>query len=246
MINKLKLEFDSNTLNANMGSSLHGFIMQNIDSLYANEIHNKNIKPFNLHIYEDKKESKSILEINTLDEDSYENIIKMMILKKDEGIYLSKKNKLFDIKNIILEPSTSFEEIASNFYQNLPSNKITLVFDTSTAFKTNGHYHIMPDMDLILKSIVNKINHFSKDIKIDLEVIEDLTNYIRIYNYKLHSYKFFVEKVKINGFRGELSLMINGSKTIKHLLIYILYIANYTGIGIKTSLGMGGVRCKLM
>ena len=50
-----------------------------------------------------------------------------------------------------------------------------------------------------------------------------------------------MENIKINSFIGTIDIRFNGPQTLVNISNLLFEYAKYTGIGAKTSLGMGGV-----
>ena len=67
----------------------------------------------------------------------------------------------------------------------------------------------------------------------------------RIVSYKLHSQYFphVTKDHKIPAFVGSVVLKCHGPQPMIGLVRMLLKFGEYAGIGIKTSMGMGGVRC---
>ena len=64
--------------------------------------------------------------------------------------------------------------------------------------------------------------------------------YIRDYN--LRTQFFYLEKIKIKGFVGRINIgLVVKDEALEKLLSIIIKLSEYTGFGIKTSLGMGAV-----
>lgn len=68
-----------------------------------------------------------------------------------------------------------------------------------------------------------------------------LNECVRIVNYRLRSTKFYLEGTKIPSFIGTFTIKVNAPLPVLQLVDVLLKSANYTGIGVKTSLGMGKI-----
>ena len=131
------------------------------------------------------------------------------------------------------------------FYQNEYHRYIDLEFLTPTAFKSNGRYVILPDVRYIFQSLMNKYGVSSPDMEMyDEETLEQLVQNSNIIRYKLKSVYFPMEGIKIPSFKGELSIKVNGTATMAKYAQLLTDFGEYSGIGIKTAMGMGGVRRK--
>ena len=69
--------------------------------------------------------------------------------------------------------------------------------------------------------------------------------YTIIRSYDLHTNLFHIEGHSIPGFSGTLEIRFCGNREVNCLAAALLQCAVYTGIGIKTALGMGAVRVRI-
>ena len=74
------------------------------------------------------------------------------------------------------------------------------------------------------------------------DTLEQLTNSTEIVDYNLRSLRFGLEGVRIPSFLGKIRIRIHGSQTMINFANLLFHFGNYSGIGIKTALGMGSVR----
>ena len=76
----------------------------------------------------------------------------------------------------------------------------------------------------------------------DEEIISELLEKTYIRDYNLRTKVFNLEGIKIKGFIGTMDLSVKGDNTLSQLLNFLILSSQYTGLGRKTSLGMGGVK----
>lgn len=72
-------------------------------------------------------------------------------------------------------------------------------------------------------------------------IANEKAEYSQIVDYRLRSTKFYLEGTKIPAFMGELTIRVNAPLPILQLADVLLRSAVYTGVGVKTSLGMGKI-----
>lgn len=119
-----------------------------------------------------------------------------------------------------------------------------MCFLSPTAFKKDGRYEIFPQIKLILQSLVNKWNQICPDYPLnDPEALEVLEQGLHLVDYSLRSTRYPLKNVKIPGFTGWVQVESKLPAPLEELWQMLLAFAPYAGIGIKTTLGMGGVRC---
>jgi CRISPR-associated endoribonuclease Cas6 len=76
----------------------------------------------------------------------------------------------------------------------------------------------------------------------DEETLEQLAAYSEIYQYRLKSTYFPVEGIRIPSYKGEMTLRLHGTDTLARYVRFLLRFGEYSGIGIKTAMGMGAIR----
>jgi len=237
MLNRIDLVLKNKNINRNMGSIFSGYLMSVIDRDYVEYLHHLQLNPYTSYVFFDKKESKYIWRINTLNKLSKEMIIDKISVLNVKEFLLENQNVNVEVDKIVRYPEVEYSTLYLNEEK---KNKIT--FNTPTSFKSSGVYQIFPQEDLILNSAVRKINKFSEEVKIEEEsVLDSIISKTRITSYTLRSTKYHLEKVKINSFIGDLHMKNFSNDEYEKIFHFIMKVMDYTGVGIKTSLGMGGV-----
>lgn len=238
MYAELKMELDNETLDYKQSSNLQGVIMEHIEEEYAEILHQSNLKPYSQCVV--KQDDKRIWYIRTVTQEAYKKMI----------IPLSQLNE-FEIKNGQIHVNIvrrNFETRAENellkeFYE-IPANRfLNLTFQTPTAFKSNGKYVFYPDIRMIYQSLMMKYTASSEGMDmIDEDTLEQLTQNSEIVRYHLHSMSFPLEGVNIPGFVGSIRLKIKGTDTMARYARMLMKYGQYSGVGIKTAMGMGAIR----
>ena len=238
MYAELKMELDNETLDYKQSSNLQGVIMEHIEEEYAETLHQSNLKPYSQCVV--KQDDKRIWYIRTVTQEAYKKMI----------IPLSQLNE-FEIKNGQIHANIvrrDFESRAENellkeFYE-IPANRfLNLTFQTPTAFKSNGKYVFYPDIRMIYQSLMMKYTASSEEMDmIDEDTLEQLTQNSEIVRYHLRSMSFPLEGVNIPGFVGSIRLKIKGTDTMARYARMLMKYGQYSGVGIKTAMGMGAIR----
>ncbi len=245
MLTTLETEFKQDEtikLNLNTGSLMHGVLMENIDRDYGEYLHQNGMHPYSQFIYWDKDRQSYIWRVSTLNSEAkYQIIDKIQNLDK---IYLKHRDITLEVKSSKVVKEILYKELANEYFlQNSQQKKITIKFITPATFKTQGEYVIFPSINLIYKNLLTRWNSYSKDISLEDEETENhLINYTKMIGYKLRSTKYQMEGVKINAFMGEVCYMIKGPLTLVSIANLLYRYSEFSGIGAKTSIGMGGVK----
>ncbi|MDR3258872.1 MAG: CRISPR system precrRNA processing endoribonuclease RAMP protein Cas6 [Fusobacteriaceae bacterium] len=239
LIIRLKPENDL-PFSINYGSLFHGIIMENIDENYANILHDSGLKPYTQHIERDKDAFVWI--INALNKEANEKILNIFYNHKIKKFYLRDKDKKLIVENMERIEIT-YDSLVETTYFSENSRMFQINFTTPTAFKSDGEYIFYPDIRLIYQSLMNKFNTFSEENSMDSEeTLEHLKSYTKIYKYNLRSTFFYLEGVKIPSFTGYIQIKINGPKELVNLSHLLFKFGEFSGIGIKTAIGMGNIK----
>lgn len=239
MYARLRMELDSDRISYQKSSNLQGIIMETIDTAYAQKLHETQINPYSQCLLKEK--GKPIWYIKTLTEEAYENIIipmtkldKIIIRKKGiEAELISQKTELIQEKNLV-----------KDFYDKPCGRYITVSFLTPTAFKSGGRYIFYPDLRLIYQSLMQKYSAVSDTLEMaDEDTLETITERSEIVKFRLQTVPFPMEKVRITGFCGQITIKTTGPETLARYIRMLLQFGEFSGVGIKTSMGMGAITC---
>lgn len=236
---RMELETDSAEFSYYQSSNMQGVLMEQINPLYGEKLHEQGLNPYSQHLEFGKK---IYWVINTLDKEAYQEIILPWLDGNHNEFVIKKK----DIKLKILHKeikTVKKQELLDNFYQKPCERYLNLEFLTPTSFKSDGNYMIFPDLRLIYQSLMNKYSASSPEMEMfDKDVLEELVKQSSITGYRLNSTQFPMEGIKIPSFKGKLGIKIKGTETLAKYARFLAEFGEYSGIGIKTSIGMGALR----
>jgi CRISPR-associated endoribonuclease Cas6 len=138
------------------------------------------------------------------------------------------------------------EELLSKGRENC-GRRAQLLFQTVTSFKQNGRYVLFPQERLILQSLMMRWNEaFPMCPLDDADAFQAMLAGIQIGDYNLRTSRFLLKGVRIPGFVGSCRMDVKLALPLQELWHTLLAFADYAGIGIKTGLGMGGVRVRYL
>jgi CRISPR-associated endoribonuclease Cas6 len=137
----------------------------------------------------------------------------------------------------------SYKQLIDNTYFANASDLIKVYFNTPTSFKIDGRYIIYPNIASIYKNLIRKFDTFSNEFALyDEEMLESLIDNSVITSYNLRSCSYSLESVRIPSFTGMITLKIHSSAQLAGLARLLFGFGEYSGIGIKTALGMGAMK----
>lgn len=123
------------------------------------------------------------------------------------------------------------------------ADSVTLRFRTPTAFKSGGQYRILPTEQLMLQSLMQKWNScFADECPIEDEGggLEAMAQGLVYREFSLESRSFPLKSAQIPGAVGTIRCELRSRQIHNQLTAALLEFGRFSGIGIKTALGMGG------
>lgn len=242
MITRLTYEIENpkyKLLSVLNSSLFQGVLMELIDSDYAEKLHHYEINPYSQYLIFDK--DKIYWCINALTKEASENITYKVRNQNLTEIHIKYK----DIKLQIL--SEKFEKIEEEkMVQDMlildAPRIVTIKFESPTAFKKQGKYIFYPSVRHIFQSLIKKVDALSESFNISTDdVLNDFEENIEIIRYRLKSCKFPLESVRIPAFMGEITIKTTGPQALANMVYFLIGFGQYSGVGIKTSIGMGAI-----
>lgn len=236
---RMEIEADDPQFGYYQASNMHGVLMEELEPSYVAYLHEQRYNPYSQHL---EIGEKKYWIVKTFDKTAFDKIIMPLMSSEFISFEIKKKNMNIKVKKKELLTQDK-KELLSRFYEKESGNVINLEFLTPTSFKKDGQYVIMPDLRLIFQSLMNKYSASCTNLEMfDEELLEEIVRNSRIINYKLNSTYFHLEGIKIPSFRGKISLKIYGSDTLARYVRFLSEFGEYSGVGIKTSIGMGALK----
>lgn len=206
----------------------------------AAKLHSGARQPYSQYVV--TEDDKLFWNIQTLTLDAYEQIIIPLLDEDVQSVYLRHKDIELSIINKTINQIT-YNDLRQNKYFTDGNRYLTIQFLSPTAFKSKGEYVFYPSVHFLFQSLMMKYDATSDDAELFVDdIMEYFEENIKIIRYKLRSYDFHLEGAKVPAFLGEITLKINGPQSLVNLADYLLAYGEYSGVGIKCGIGMGGYR----
>lgn len=227
-------------------SLLHGVLMEQIDSTYADFLHQNALRPYSQYLHFEKEKNALYWLITALNEEA-KNEILAAAFALPQTVLLKQKNIELQLVSKELLPATDYGSLAEKYFtQPLAGRYLRLDFITSCSFKSEGQYVIFPQVPFLLRSLIKRWNAFADRERLDAQgLVDDLAQEVYVADYKLRLQPFSVDGARIPAFRGNYTLGMKNNLMSNRIIAMLGDYANYCGIGIKTALGMGAVRTSL-
>lgn len=245
MIQKITLKVRSSnqqSLSNSWGYSLYGVLAQCIDSDYMEILHQQNSTPIHQFLEVLPNHTEALWHIHLLNDEAIHFVgeaiesreffsvqqyhTKLQVLEKKEETVLSELS--FCQKYLVERPS---------------ERRQTLHFLTPVGFKSQEVYQIFPTEELIIKSLWNHWQNYSTELPLEGDDVQaQLIDNVKIVDYRLRSTRFPLKGFNIPSFTGNIVLKIYGPESLVRLVNLLTHFGEYSGLGMKTALGMGGYR----
>lgn len=228
-----------------MGSIMQGALMEILDSDTAKMLHVDGLRPYSQYVYYDKNKNLPIWRVNSLNEWAFEKISNAVTRQRQ--IFLKHKNYRVDFLKCDIIAAESYADIAARFMSEFaPTCKgVELEFVTTASFKRDGQYVIFPELYLLIQSLLNRWNKFAEGFLIEEDISHMMSTFCRVTEYNLRTQIFLLERQKITGFCGNMTVNFEGNRVVNNMLALLFEYANYAGVGVKTALGMGAMKTKV-
>lgn len=233
---------DDQYVSVHWGSLFHGVLMQLLPPEIAEEMHQNNIRPFSQYVQPIHSNKSLEWHIGTWNRgvaDAFRQILLPL-----SHVELSHKGIRLEVRRTACDRMTMEEYIASFYISPEPSRRFELTFLTPSTHRSGGEYVLFPSSELILHNLCTRLGYSLEGYSLDdPQALTDLATHIRISRYSLKSASYSLEGIRIPGYIGRVTLSIGGPEPLARLGAMLLNFAEYAGIGVKTSLGMGA--CKV-
>jgi len=234
-------------LNTSMGSLFHGAVMEKLDSEYAEFLHCQSLRPYSQCVYFDYARQSWYWRLGSLDKVARENILET-VNNLQEALYIKHKQLEVELleKNFIAE--TTHENLMDRFFgSNMEVRRIKFDFLTPASFKKDGNYMIFPQPQQLIGSLLNKWNVYAEKYAFEEQnIVENLASEVFVTDYNLRMQGYYLEGVRVPAFKGYYTIGLKGNRMANRIIGLLSEYAQFSGIGIKTALGMGAVRCEFL
>lgn len=238
MLSRLKIKLKSDTLNSFHSSCMQGVLFESIDSDYISFLHMQNLHPYSQYLC--RENGGAVWYINTLNDESFEKLILPLLSESFDCIKV--KHISEEKIDIIDKQLTQIDRknLLNEFYSDEHIKQINIKFKTPSSFKQNGIYNVVPDLRLIYQSLMMKYSASSDQINMtDKDALDEMIKDSFVSGYSLKTTSFPVEHVTIPGFIGNMTIRFRNNDTISRYIRLLLRFGEFSGIGVKTGMGMG-------
>lgn len=232
------------------GPFLQGLLMEQVTPSFGASVHESAFNPYSMYCLADGQ-GGLLWHVNALTQEAADNLI--LPLLKSSNVEVNRLKQTFSIQlkqlKVITESELTgiIQQVAASQGGSTSRIVMKVTFLTPTAFKSQGEYVILPSIRLLLQNISMRYAMFSNGTKeIDEETLDYLVGHTRLVQYRIRTAPFAnVTNTgkNLTGFLGDATLAFTGPSMACGLFCMLLRFGEYSGVGIKTSMGMGGFAC---
>ena len=230
---------------ADLGPFFQGALMELLAPEYAEHLHALAVNPYSQHVIADATSEQAAplvrWVIKTLDDEAAAHITAPFTGGAVQRVALSNPGIVFGVEDVSAGPSLTTADLNSIFYSGSASSRVRVVFQTPTSFRTQGSYTFWPEPRLVFQSLALKHAAAFDGDQPDQELVDELGRSILLTSYRLASRPFKVGATRIPGFTGSAVFSVRGAPTFRNYVEMLLRFGEFSGCGIKSSMGMGAI-----
>ena len=224
---------------AEWGYQLYAALLEQAPQTFGTEVHRDAVTPLSQFLSIGK--DAIVWRVHLLGETFEQSL--SPLLQQQKMILLKKDMIPFRVTDLRTAHIRDAEELFALSAQQRGLH--VLHFQTPTAFKSQKQYLNLPTSRLIIQSLIRKWNGSFPDCPIEDEDgsgMEAIAAGLCCRRFQLRDQTYYLKGNGIPGFVGSLTLENRLSGFQREFADALLFFSGYSGIGIKTALGMGGVQ----
>ena len=222
-----------------MASEFQGALMQAISPTYADKLHESGTHPYSQYLQVNG--SDITWTVNTLTQEAYDNIACQVLDPQFQKVELRTQQESLYVDQRCTK-GTDYDTLVKQYYLGSGDPVIHIRFLTPTSFKSNQQYCIFPTTRLIFQCLMLKYDACSDTSTIYSEdLVDQFERYTAIVGYRLRSTMFCLAEARIPSFTGDITIRVRGSRQLANVARMLAAFGTYSGVGIKTGMGMGAM-----
>lgn len=243
MITQFKYILDNSEqkkIHSSIAYRLYAWLLEQLSEEDREWLHEQSDCLLNQYVYYDQNQKETCWVINLLSEEVnqlFEPILIEQFIMKLHGIWIEAKRQC----SMQIQSAKELMEEARNLPEEV--RRIDISIKTPVAFKREERYVILPDVHLILQSLIRKWNLVFPEIFLgDEDALAMMEQRLYVADYSLHTTRYAMKSTKIPGFYGQITMESKLPAPMEEIWRLLCAAAPYLGVGIKCTLGMGGVQ----
>lgn len=234
---KITLEIKEKLTSSAIAYPLYAWLLSHISKETGDELHEQGLRPISQYVYREGEHIRWV--VNLLNDEAAE--LFGPILERESAALIHQG--VIPFGEHWTETIESAQCLLGRARNMDAGNRFALDMVTPTAFKQSGRYAIFPQESLMLQSLITRWGLCFPEFPLDdPDAMQAILAGLHVVDYRLHTARYTMKQTKIPSFMGR--VMLEGHLPVPLMeIVKTLYVfAPYAGMGIKTALGMGGVR----
>ena len=215
---------------------LYGWLMSQLSSEFGDQLHLQGEHPIAHSLYYSQEKNSLIWTVNLLNDAVRQAVSPVLESAKEIPLH----ELTLPVSEVRILSAVSAEELI-RAGRSCSESRAKLIFLSPCAFKQAGRYAIFPQENLLLQSLIAHWNAaFPEYALSDPDALQALQQGLHIVDYNLHTTRYLLKETRIPAFQGNVTIEARLAPPLLELWNALLSFAPYGGIGIKTTLDMGG------
>lgn len=219
-------------LYSGLAVKLHGALMKLIPEDEAEILHNNSLQPFSLFTMHIPDENLVLARLSVLT-DEWKHLCDVLASCPSLKIY-GMKHPLV-LQNVSKNATPDIQDEAAL----LCSDKVRLHILSPAIYRSSGKSYCTPVLSRFFRSVIEKYNKFIKPL--DEQAALSIIDGLHIQSYQLSGNQYNISGNIYNGMTGFTDIIMPKKTDDALVLKQLLAFAQYSGIGAKTAVGMGGI-----
>lgn len=217
---------------------IYAWLLSQVPASYGTVLHEQEQKPLAQYLYRERESGQCIWAVSCMDTASHE--ILAPVLRNLQEIPL--RAGLLRMNLLETFSVQSMESLMEMAQKQPETSFLHLSFRSPTSFKHDGAYAIFPETSFLVQSLAEKWTGVFPDYPLhDPEALSALHQGLKMTDYRLQSCRFSLKNTQIPGFIGDITLKVSLPAPMRELWKCLVCFSRFSGVGMKTTLGMGGV-----
>ena len=215
---------------------LYGWLMAQLPADVGDALHLQGEHPIAHFLHFSPEKQALVWTVSLLNEAVRQSVSPLLTSVKEIPLH----ELTLPVAEVRVSPAVSAAELI-RFGRSCGENRAKLVFLSPCAFKQSGRYAIFPQEALLLQSLTAHWNTaFPEYALTDDDALLALQQGLHIVDYNLRTTRYPLKETRIPSFQGSVTVEAHLAPPLLELWNALLSFAPYGGVGIKTTLGMGG------
>lgn len=241
MIMQAKIRLENMTVPADpsLAYPLYAWLLSHVPAEVGTRFHEQGTRPISQCLWHDPQTKECWWTVNLLDEEAVELFEPVLQREREAKLH----SCMLCFASCTLERLDSPYVFIKRGGELELDRRFPLELVTPTSFKQRGRYVIFPQESLILQSLIMRWGQCFSDMPLDdADAVEAILRGLHIVDYRLQTLRHPLKQGRIPSFVGRVVLEARLPAPLMEVFKTLYCFAPYAGLGIKTALGMGGIR----